>query len=557
MGKSSVWKVARIATLSVAAVGAATLVCSCGSSNSTPKSPLSITTPSNLPRAMVNVPYTITLSVTGGVPPYAWNASSGDLPPGLNLTGTGILSGTPTESGMFAMTVSVGDSEHPAQMTSKKVSVSVSPALRITTTTLPNSSPGIAYSATLDAIGGIAPYFWMITKGSLPNGLTLDANSGAISGAPVAPGTSSFTVQVSDNETPAVVTAASLRIEIDPPPPRNAVLYSANEFGNPYAWQILGDGSLTLLPSSTEMGFNGGPLAASPTLPLLFSVCCSPEVVQSLLVNPDYSLTLNSSSSASVDIFGPLSVDPTGSNLYVPGYIDHGGTPGVIVLPGNGSLTIVSTTAVPNLSVFRATRIVFTPDASLAFMATCSEFAEGTIISFSRAPDGRLALLNTYPLGVIGCAGALAISPDGTFLAAAEGTALQIYKIGSDGSIVPVLPKPFTLTLDGYDVPMDDLAWDPSGSYLIAAASGGPVRPGGVAVVAFSGADLTLTSFVGGFGGDIGRLQQTGPFVYGVGSCSLHCFDLAVFGYKLTNGKLAAVPESPYDDNEALDIQIY
>jgi hypothetical protein len=501
---------------------------------------------------MVNVPYTITLSVTGGVPPYAWNTSSGDLPPGLHLTSTGILSGTPTASGIFAMTLSVADSEHPAQMTSKEISLSVNLALQITTTTLPNSSPGVAYSAALGAIGGMAPYSWTIENGSLPNGLSLDANSGAISGAPVAPGTSSFTVQVSDNEMPAVVTAAALRIEVDPPPPRNAVLYSANGIVNSYTWQILGDGSLTLLPLSTEMGVNGGRLAASPTLPLLFTVCCYPEVVQSLLVNPNYSLTLNSSSSASLNSSGSLSVDPTGSNVYLPGYIDDGGTPGVIVLPGNGSLTIASTISVPNLS---STRIVFTPDASLAFGAICSD-GVGSIVSFSRAPNGELALLNTYPLDEIGCASAMAISSDGRFLAAG-GHALQIYKIGSDGSIVPVLPKPFTLILDGYEVGMPDLAWDPSGSYLIAAADGGPVLPGGVAVVAFSGIDLTLTSFAGGFGGSVGRLQQTGPFVYGMGNCALHCFDLAVFGYKLTSGKLTAVPESPYLDSEALDIVIY
>lgn len=52
------------------------------------------------------------------------------------------------------------------------------------TATLPNGFEGVAYSQTLTVAGGVAPFNFAVTSGGLPAGLTLDANSGLISGAP-------------------------------------------------------------------------------------------------------------------------------------------------------------------------------------------------------------------------------------------------------------------------------------------------------------------------------------------------------------------------------------
>jgi len=68
----------------------------------------------------------------------------------------------------------------------------------ITTSSLSNGTQDTAYSATLAAAGGATPYSWSITTGTLPAGLSLNANTGAISGTPTASGTSNFTVQVTD-----------------------------------------------------------------------------------------------------------------------------------------------------------------------------------------------------------------------------------------------------------------------------------------------------------------------------------------------------------------------
>jgi hypothetical protein len=62
---------------------------------------------------------------------------------------------------------------------------------------LPAGSIGVAYSETITAQGGTAPYSYALSTGSLPPGLAL-SSSGVISGTPTAAGTYSFSVGVTD-----------------------------------------------------------------------------------------------------------------------------------------------------------------------------------------------------------------------------------------------------------------------------------------------------------------------------------------------------------------------
>ncbi|NVN92404.1 MAG: putative Ig domain-containing protein [Desulfuromonadales bacterium] len=71
-------------------------------------------------------------------------------------------------------------------------------SLSIATTTLPSGTLGTVYNQTLTAIGGHTPYTWSIASGSLPAGLTLNSDTGTISGTPTTTGASAFTVSVQD-----------------------------------------------------------------------------------------------------------------------------------------------------------------------------------------------------------------------------------------------------------------------------------------------------------------------------------------------------------------------
>ncbi len=65
-------------------------------------------------------------------------------------------------------------------------------------TSLTDGTQNVRYVAHVSAIGGVAPYTWSMTAGSLPAGLALKPSNGVITGMPREPGASTFTVRVLD-----------------------------------------------------------------------------------------------------------------------------------------------------------------------------------------------------------------------------------------------------------------------------------------------------------------------------------------------------------------------
>ncbi len=71
---------------------------------------LAVTTKSPLPAGVVGEVYSQSLAATGGTPPYKWALSTGTMPAGLTLSGTGVISGTPTAAGSAQLKLQVTDS---------------------------------------------------------------------------------------------------------------------------------------------------------------------------------------------------------------------------------------------------------------------------------------------------------------------------------------------------------------------------------------------------------------------------------------------------------------
>ena len=220
-------------------------------------------------------------TASGGVAPYSWAVATGStLPPGINLSGDGTLTGTPTAAGSYTFTVQVTDHTNPSQSATTTVTLTVGPALTVTTTSLPDAVGGIAYSQTLSAANGSGILLnWSIVSGSLPDGLTLSP-SGVISGSPTATvdTSSSFTVQVTDDSNPPQTATQALSINVDVPLVVSTSSLPDAQAGSAYdatlttagtpgpsapEWFVLGD----TLPPGLSLDTFTGAISGTPTTP--------------------------------------------------------------------------------------------------------------------------------------------------------------------------------------------------------------------------------------------------------------------------------------------------
>lgn len=176
--------------------------------------PLVVTTISNLPTALLGVPYAVQLNADGGARAYAWSINSGTLPAGLTMSPGGLISGTPSATGTAHFAVLVSDAESPAASSGTSETLTVTTPLSVATTSLPDAVAGQPYSATLAASGGVPPYLWQ--TGDLPPGLILNLTTGEIEGTPTTAGTFSFTALVRDQSVPEATATAVLSITVDP-----------------------------------------------------------------------------------------------------------------------------------------------------------------------------------------------------------------------------------------------------------------------------------------------------------------------------------------------------
>ena len=112
--------------------------------------------------------------------------------------GTATYSISTLAAGPHSITASYSGDANDNGSTSSVLTQTISLGPDLVTTSLPAGATGISYSSTLVAAAGTPPYSWSISSGSLPAGLSLDPNAGAISGAPTAGGTSNFVAQVTD-----------------------------------------------------------------------------------------------------------------------------------------------------------------------------------------------------------------------------------------------------------------------------------------------------------------------------------------------------------------------
>jgi hypothetical protein len=188
-----------------------------------PQPPLSLTIlTKSLPSAPTNGAYSQQLVAIGGVvnpltPPYTWSlVGNSVLPSGLNLSSSGVISGTPTTGGLFNFTVQVADAATPAHTVNQALSIFVVAPLVFTPPALQTATVGQAFTEDLSTFtsGGVQPYSYTVTVGSV---LPFALNGSTISGTPSATGSASFTVTVTDALASSVPRAQTINI-VNPAP---------------------------------------------------------------------------------------------------------------------------------------------------------------------------------------------------------------------------------------------------------------------------------------------------------------------------------------------------
>ena len=211
--------------------------------------PPAITT-TTLPAGTEGTAYTQTIATSGGAGTLTLTISTGSMPAGLSLDSSGHITGAPTgPNGTVNFTVKVTDSSNGgAQSATQNLSILINlpPAPTITTTSLPAGVEGAAYSQTIQATG-LGSLTYSISAGTLPPGLSLNSSSGAITGTPLGPNTTSnFTLTVTDSSNPKQTgsKALSITINLPAPPVISPTTLPNGNVGSPYSQTLSVSGGL-------------------------------------------------------------------------------------------------------------------------------------------------------------------------------------------------------------------------------------------------------------------------------------------------------------------------
>jgi hypothetical protein len=193
------------------------------------------------------------------------------------LTGLSIAYNPPTTALTSAQqaTVTASSIADPTKSASVQITVNPYPAMPFQTPF--SGTVGIPYSQSIALTGGTAPFQWSVYNGpidtgsyvggSVPDGLTLNATTGMISGTPTAVGTWYFEVTATDADNVFLDQALSIQINPAGPVAANAVPF----LNQPLAPAAVspGSGALTLRVSGTgfvsgaTVDFNGVPLTTT------------------------------------------------------------------------------------------------------------------------------------------------------------------------------------------------------------------------------------------------------------------------------------------------------
>ncbi len=163
---------------------------------------------------------------TGGA--LTFSVTAGALPPSITLnpaTGALTSSSVTDPAGPYNFTIeAVSAGPPPSAATPQAFTLTVVVLMAgQTPNTLPPGTAGVAYSQSLNSVGGTPPITYHFSSGTLPPGLaiTTPGATGLLSGTPTSAGSFAFAFQATDSSAPAQQYVESVTLNIAPQPPTN------------------------------------------------------------------------------------------------------------------------------------------------------------------------------------------------------------------------------------------------------------------------------------------------------------------------------------------------
>jgi uncharacterized protein (TIGR03382 family) len=233
----------------------------------------------SVPYGYLGGPYQALLTAQHGLAPYTWslaNIPDNPLPPGLSLSASGQITGTPSAVFNARVVFQVVDSSTQQETATKPLvfnNVATQLPLTVVTQQLPTGGFNSQYLVQLIAIGGQWPYQWSTVTGGglLPPGMALGTD-GTLTGVPTQAGQFSFNVQVSDSsQPPGVAQSSRFNLQIAAPglvtlassqlpvgvvgQPYVGILRAAGGSGK-YEWTLINDLQLPDGPGTTSKNWN-------------------------------------------------------------------------------------------------------------------------------------------------------------------------------------------------------------------------------------------------------------------------------------------------------------